>query len=98
MPIKNSWYGKDNTKWSKPAAVRGKTPAYNLFIILLVLAGPARNNPPSEPVDAWSILITNKMIQKMIDFTNLKITLARQTYIKSPKMFSAMKYILAFLY
>ncbi|KAK5642791.1 hypothetical protein RI129_008958 [Pyrocoelia pectoralis] len=47
LPIRSSWYGKDNTKWSKIPALRGRTPAHNLVTILPGLAGPARNDRPS---------------------------------------------------
>ncbi|XP_072378860.1 uncharacterized protein [Diabrotica undecimpunctata] len=43
LPIRNSWYGRDNFKWSKTPAIRGRTPAHNLVTILPRLAGPAGN-------------------------------------------------------
>ncbi|XP_050303727.1 piggyBac transposable element-derived protein 3-like [Anthonomus grandis grandis] len=85
LPIRKSWYGKDNTKWSKTAGIRGRTPAHNLVTILPGLIGPARNNPPREPVYAWSLLIPNEMIQKLVDFTNLKITSTRENCKKSKR-------------
>lgn len=51
LPIRNIWSGRDNANWSKTAAMRGRIP-HNMVTVLPGLAGAARNNPPSKPIDA----------------------------------------------
>ncbi|KAK5642372.1 hypothetical protein RI129_008539 [Pyrocoelia pectoralis] len=85
LPIRSRWYGKDNTKWSKIPALRGRTTAHNLVTILPGLASPARNDRPSEPIHAWNLLITDEMKQKIVDFINLKIISTRKKYKKSKR-------------
>lgn len=57
--IRNSWYRKHSSKWSKKAAIKGRSLAQHLGTMFPDLAGPARNNLPSELVDTRNLLITN---------------------------------------
>ncbi|KAG5876827.1 hypothetical protein JTB14_014157 [Gonioctena quinquepunctata] len=69
------FYGKKNRyKWSKspPASTRSK--AENIILQLPWLNGPAANNLPTTPYGAWSLLVTDNILDIIVEHTNRKIT------------------------
>lgn len=78
--VRNAWYGKDNTKWAKTPSIRGRTASYNIVTVLPGLIGAARNNRPSTPLEAWNVLPSEEMLQKIVTYTNIKIALCREKY------------------
>lgn len=67
-------YGKNRYKWSKQAPTPGRTRSHNIIMHLPGLKAVARNLQDKNPVDYWSLLITNEMISTIVDCTNEKIT------------------------
>lgn len=67
-------YGKNRYKWSKRAPTRGRTRRHNIITHLPGLKGPAKNLQNKNPVNYWSLLITDEMISTIVDCTNEKIT------------------------
>lgn len=49
----SSWYGNDQTQWSKIALTRRKTKQENLKNVLPCWKGPARQNPPPTVLEVW---------------------------------------------
>ncbi|KAF2884366.1 hypothetical protein ILUMI_21815 [Ignelater luminosus] len=76
----NSWYGKDQTKWSKIPSQRGRTPAHNRISVLPGLRGAARQNQPSSPLESWQLLLPDFVLEEIVDFTNKKDATARGKY------------------
>ncbi|XP_030745484.1 piggyBac transposable element-derived protein 3-like [Sitophilus oryzae] len=79
---RNAWYGKDGTKWSKTPVIRGRTASHNLVTVLPGPKGTVRNNPPSTPLQAWSLLLTDDMLGQLVIYTNIKIGTCREKYRK----------------
>ncbi|KAK4887511.1 hypothetical protein RN001_003782 [Aquatica leii] len=70
---KLAWYGKDNTKWAKEAPKKSKVKSHNLLRILPGPRGPARNNPPSCPIEAWKQFITDDMLNVIVNVIRNKL-------------------------
>ncbi|XP_050310858.1 piggyBac transposable element-derived protein 4-like [Anthonomus grandis grandis] len=75
-----SWVGKDGTRWSKGAAIRGRAAAYNNIYTKPGLKGFALSNPPKSPESAWNLLINDKILKIVCKFTNIKIGLCQAKY------------------
>lgn len=75
-----AWYGKDRTKWAQDAPVRGRTLAKNIVTVLPGLKGSARQTPPSSPLEAWRLLISDRIISEIVVWTNAKIEKMKVTY------------------
>ncbi|KAF2886617.1 hypothetical protein ILUMI_19556 [Ignelater luminosus] len=73
----NSWYGKDQTKWSKIPSQRGRIPAYNIISVLPGLRGPARQNQLFSPLESWQLLLSDSVLEEIVDVTNKKVATAR---------------------
>jgi len=77
-----AFYGKDRTKWSQNAPVKRRTPVKNICTVLPGLKGPAKQNPPSTPLEAWRLLFSDGMIDQLLRHTNSKIEKMQQKYSK----------------
>ncbi|KAB0804107.1 hypothetical protein PPYR_01077 [Photinus pyralis] len=73
-------YGKNRYKWSKRAPTLGRTRRHNIITHLPGLKAAARNLQDKNPVNYWSLLITDEMISTIVDCTNEKITDLSSTY------------------
>ncbi|KAG5867712.1 hypothetical protein JTB14_030766 [Gonioctena quinquepunctata] len=72
---KKYFYGKENTyKWSKSPPTSTRTKAENIILQLPWLNGPAANNLPTTPYGAWSLLVTDNILDIIVEHTNRKIT------------------------
>ncbi|KAJ8972604.1 hypothetical protein NQ314_000095 [Rhamnusium bicolor] len=92
------WYGKDRTKWSKEAPSGRKTLSHNIITVLPGLNGPARQNRPTSPLEAWKLLFTDDMIQIIVQFTNIKIDEIKVNYSKfKTRTNSRRKYLPTFI-
>ncbi|KAJ8944236.1 hypothetical protein NQ314_009513, partial [Rhamnusium bicolor] len=92
------WYGKDKTKWSKEAPSGRKTLSHNIITVLPGLKGPARQNRPTSPLEAWKLLFTDDMIQIIVQFTNIKIDEIKVNYSKfKTRRNSRRKYLPTFI-
>ncbi|CAH1957471.1 unnamed protein product [Acanthoscelides obtectus] len=69
----NCYYGRNRYKWSKtpPAPSRVR---HNNIIHLPGTRGPALKNKPNTPLDAWSLLFTQNIIDLIVEHTNQKVT------------------------
>jgi Transposase IS4 len=76
----SAWYGKDKTVWSKKPLTTGRTPSHNIVTSAPGLKGPARANPPKSPIDAWNLMVTDEMLDKILVHTNSKIQSTRSQY------------------
>ncbi|KAF2895265.1 hypothetical protein ILUMI_10914 [Ignelater luminosus] len=76
----NSWYGKDQTKWSKIPSQRDRTPAHNIISMLPRLRRPARQNQPSSYLESWQLLLPDSILEEIVDFTNKKVATAKGKY------------------
>ncbi|KAG5883342.1 hypothetical protein JTB14_033786 [Gonioctena quinquepunctata] len=72
---KKCFYGKKNRyKWSKSPPASTRTKAENIILQLPWLNGPAANNLPTTPYGAWSLLVTDNILDIIVEHTNRKIT------------------------
>ncbi|KAG5880022.1 hypothetical protein JTB14_032197 [Gonioctena quinquepunctata] len=72
---KKYFYGKKNRyKWSKSPPASTRTKAENIIFQLPWLNGPAANNLPTTPYGAWSLLVTENILDMIVEHTNRKIT------------------------
>lgn len=81
-----NWHGKDRTVWAKQHPVRRKTTADNIIRFLPGLAGYAQQNPPSNAIEAWSLLISDEMLQSIVEWTNQKISTMAVSYTMTKKL------------
>lgn len=68
------WYSKSRFKWAKSPPTSSRTRAHNIVSHLPGVTGEARVNKPTEPVDAWLLMIDETMIDQVVQYTNIKIT------------------------
>ncbi|KAF2902785.1 hypothetical protein ILUMI_03401 [Ignelater luminosus] len=73
----NSWYGKDQTKWSKIPSQRSRTLAHSIIFVLLGFQRPAGQNQLSSPLELWQLLLPHSVLEEIVDFTNQKVETAR---------------------
>ncbi|KAF2887619.1 hypothetical protein ILUMI_18554 [Ignelater luminosus] len=76
----NTWYGKDQTEWSKILSQRGRTPAHNIISVLPGLRGPACQNQSSSPLESWQLLLPDSVLEEIVNFANKKVATARGKY------------------
>lgn len=76
----NYFYGRNRYKWSKSPPAASRTRASNIVIHLPGLKGPAANAPPKSPLEAWSLLFSEDILNEILEHTNAKITDASVTY------------------
>ena len=69
----DTWYGKDNTAWSKEPVRIGRTPMHNIVTSVAGLQGPARANPPTKPKEALNLMKTTEMLDEILIYTNSKL-------------------------
>ena len=75
MSSNNYFYGKNRYKWSKIPPTRTKrTAAHNIISERCGLKGRARAMKPSTPNEAWQLLITEEILEIIVEQTNAKIT------------------------
>lgn len=77
---KGYWYGKDKTKWAKKAPVERRTPAENIISFLPGLCGPANDKQPRDPLESWSLLVSDEMLEQIVVYTNQRIAKVRTNY------------------
>lgn len=70
----NYLYGRNRYKWSTQPPATCRTRKHNIITHLPGLKGPALNNKPTQPVEAWNLLFTEGMLQNILESTNEKIT------------------------
>lgn len=70
----NAFNGRNRYKWSKVPPSQSRVPAHNIIIHLPGLKGPARTKTEMSPLEAWSCLFTEDMIDLILEHTNEKIT------------------------
>lgn len=68
------FYGKNRYKWSKSHPASSRTRAENIILQLPWLKGPAADNTPTTPYEAWSLLVTENILDIIVEYTNRKIT------------------------
>ncbi|CAK1583895.1 unnamed protein product [Parnassius mnemosyne] len=76
----NSFYGRNRYKWSKVPPSRSRVPAHNIIIHLPGLRGPALVKNEISPLEAWSCIFTEDMIELILQHTNEKITNYSENY------------------
>lgn len=54
--------------------------SHNIIRVLSGLKGPARQNPPSIPLEAWKLLITDDMLGIIVKHTNTKTEMMAANY------------------
>lgn len=79
---KKYFYGKDRQKWAVNEPVRNvRTPQHNIVVTLPGLKGPARTlGDRANPEDIWNLLISEAMINTIVQYTNIKIAEIRTRY------------------
>lgn len=70
----NAFYGKNRYKWGKTPPSRSRVRAHNIIVNLPGLKGLARSKNEMTPLEAWSCLFTDAMVDFVIEYTNQKIT------------------------
>ncbi|CAH1981464.1 unnamed protein product [Acanthoscelides obtectus] len=83
--VPKALYGKDRTKWSTTAPVRGKTLAKNIIKVLPGLKGNAAQHKPQSALQAWKLLLTDEIFGQIITHTNTKIRSVQSHYGKFKK-------------
>ncbi|CAH2006746.1 unnamed protein product [Acanthoscelides obtectus] len=83
--VSKALYGKDRTKWSTTAPVRGKTLAKNIIKVLPGLKGNAAQHKPQSALQAWKLLLTDEIFGQIITHTNTKIRSVQSHYGKFKK-------------
>lgn len=68
------FYGKNRYKWSKSQPASSRTRAENIILHLPWLKGSAASNAPTTPYEAWSLLVTENILDLIVEYTNRKIT------------------------
>ena len=67
-------YGRNRFKWSKAPPAPSRTRRSNIVLHLPGIKGPALNAPPKTPLEAWSLLFTEDILEEILEHTNAKIT------------------------
>ncbi|CAG5046287.1 unnamed protein product [Parnassius apollo] len=62
----NAFYGRNRYKWSKVPPSRSRVPAHNIIIHLPGLRGPAQAKNEISPLEAWSSLFTEDIIDLIL--------------------------------
>ncbi|CAG5043812.1 unnamed protein product [Parnassius apollo] len=78
-----SYFGKNLFRWSSvPSAIRTSTQQYNIVSQAPGLKPQYRDvfNKSITPLDLWSLLFTNEMLDKIVLHTNRTIRQLQQTY------------------
>ncbi|KAK4875547.1 hypothetical protein RN001_011969 [Aquatica leii] len=76
-----SYYGKNKFKWSKTAFNKRSQPRQHNIIVQLPGLQPSANlGTACSAKEAWKLLFTDEMLNKILWWTNLKLTSARQKY------------------
>lgn len=70
----NFIYGKNRYKWSLQPFPQIRTRSDNIISHLPGVVGSAKIITSSNPIEFWTILFDNTMIEKITDYTNVKIT------------------------
>ncbi|XP_056639357.1 uncharacterized protein LOC130446872 [Diorhabda sublineata] len=66
----NSLYGKNRFKWSKtPPRIR----QHNIIEERVGLKGPALSKNEMSPIETWELLLTDDIIQLIVQYTNQKL-------------------------
>ena len=68
------FYGKNRYKWSKNPPASSRTRGENIILQLPWLKGPAANSILTTPYEAWSLLVTDNILDVLVDQINRKIT------------------------
>lgn len=68
------FYGKNRYKMSSMPPTPSRTRSCNIVTHLPGVCGDARQVKPSKPIEAWSLLIDEPMVHKIVQYTNIKIT------------------------
>lgn len=68
------FYGKNRYKWSKVPPSSSRTRSENFVLHLPWLKGLAATNSPSSAYESWSLLITDHILDIIVECTNRKIT------------------------
>lgn len=76
-------YGKNRYKWSKIPPTLGRTRSHNIIVHLPGLKQVAKNLQNSDPINYWTLLITDEMINEIVKCTNEKITDLSHAYEKT---------------
>lgn len=74
IPYSNFIYGKNRYKWSLQSFPQRRTRSDNIITNLPGVVGSAKIITSSNPIDFWNILFDNEMIEKITDYTHVKIT------------------------
>ncbi|GBP54650.1 hypothetical protein EVAR_35912_1 [Eumeta japonica] len=69
----NSFYGKNRFKWSKTPPHPSRTRQHNIIEERTGLKGPALSKNEMSPVETWELLLTNDIIQLIVQYTNQKL-------------------------
>ena len=67
-------YGRNRYKWGKTPPGPSKTRKSNIVLHLPGIKGPALNASPKTPLEAWSLLFTDDILEEILEHTNAKIS------------------------
>lgn len=75
-----NYYGRNRFKWSVVEPSRNvRTPAHNKLKIPSLRAD-LRGKTCMEPIDVWSLIFSDEMVNNVVRWTNTKIDVVRQRY------------------